>query len=211
MRNSLFAFVGPKDPFVAGEIAEELSPGPVLSILSARSFTDLFLFHTPHTADSAKATVREVRHRYPACRVELYDLPVSDPKDYSAIMGVLGRRVRKIVSDSMDCNHSVCVSSGTAEMRAAWFLLYAAGVLPARLLQVGSPAEPLFGAAAVKDVSLNGGDWHTFSGRPDNAAGLLRRRFRAASSREKSHAGTRRVLSPPSNRQPNRPLGTSRT
>jgi hypothetical protein len=38
-------------------------------------------------------------------------------------------------------------------MRAAWFILTAVGVLPAKLLQVGSPAEPLFGASTVKEVT----------------------------------------------------------
>jgi transcriptional regulator with GAF, ATPase, and Fis domain len=53
----------------------------------------------------------------------------------------------------------VCVSSGTAEMRAAWFLLTAAGFLRATLLHLGSPAEPLFGAAQVKEVRLDSADW----------------------------------------------------
>ncbi|HTM50648.1 MAG TPA: hypothetical protein VL285_18265 [Bryobacteraceae bacterium] len=44
-------------------------------------------------------------------------------------------------------------------MRAAWFLLAASCVLTVTLLQVGSPAEPLFGAAQVKEVRLDGEDW----------------------------------------------------
>ncbi len=159
MRQSLFAFADLKDPYTAGDIAGEMMPGPVLSILAARPFTDLFLFHTPHTEENAAATAGEVRDRHPECRVKLLPLRVSDPKDYSAIMGALGREVRRLRSAMPDTDHSVCVSSGTAEMRAAWFLLHAAGVLPARLLQVGSPAEPLFGSAAVREVSLDGGDW----------------------------------------------------
>lgn len=159
MRKTLFAFIDFKDPFTPGEIAEEPLPGPVLSILAARQFTDVFLFHTPHTAENAEATVHEVRKHHPGCRVDVIDLSVSDPKDYSAIMGALGRQVRKIVVGLPDADYSICVSSGTAEMRAAWFLLRAANVLPAVLLQVGSPAEPLFGAAAVKEVSLDQGDW----------------------------------------------------
>jgi DNA-binding NtrC family response regulator len=131
----------------------------VLSLLSARVFAQVFLFHTPQTRENAEATVREIASRHPGCRVKLQPLPVSDPKDYSAVMGALGRKVRRIVTDFPDADLSVCVSSGTAEMRAAWFLLRAANVLQARLLQVGSPAEPLFGAAGVKEVSLDRGDW----------------------------------------------------
>jgi transcriptional regulator with GAF, ATPase, and Fis domain len=74
-------------------------------------------------------------------------------------MGRLAREVREITRLSRDAENSICVSSGTAEMRAAWFLLTAVGALPAKLLQVGSPADPLFGAANVKEVRLDIGDW----------------------------------------------------
>ena len=57
-----------------------------------------------------------------------------------------------------DVQGYICVSSGTAEMRGAWFLLTSLGVLRAKLLQVGTPAEPLFGGANVKEVAV-GTDW----------------------------------------------------
>jgi len=160
-RNSLFAFVDPKDPFGAGEIAGEELSGPILSIMSARQFDTLFLFHTPHTRENAGATKNEVSNRYPECRVQVYELPVSDPKDYSSLMGLLARwiRILMVLPYIGDCY--VCVSSGTAEMRAAWFLLTSLGVLPAKLLQVGSPAHPLFGGANVKEVPIGMGNWET--------------------------------------------------
>ena len=163
-RNSLFAFVDPKDPFSPGEIAGEELPGPILSIMSAKQFRFLLLFHTPHTRENALATKTEVSRRYPMCRVFAHELPISDPKDYSSLMGRLARLVRIFVlklglSQTTDCY--VCVSSGTAEMRASWFLLTALGVLPAKLLQVGSPAQPLFGEANVKEVQMDSSDWQT--------------------------------------------------
>src|SRR5216684_3544185 len=161
--NSLFAFVDLKDPFTPGEIAGEELPGPILSIMSAKQFDSLFLFHTPHTRENALATKTEVSRRYPECSVAMYHLPVSDPKDYSSVMGHLAKIVRKLmlglglrIGDSY-----VCVSSGTAEMRAAWFLLTVLGALPAKLLQVGSPARPLFGEASVKEVRVDTNDWLT--------------------------------------------------
>jgi transcriptional regulator with AAA-type ATPase domain len=161
--NSLFAFVDPKDPFTPGEIAGEQLPGPILSIMSAKQFGHLFLFHTPHTREHAAATQKEVFSRYPDCQIVVHELPVSDPKDYSSVMGRLARTVRRLMklgsSEIADCY--VCVSSGTAEMRAAWFLLAALGVLPAKLLQVGSPARPLFGEANVKEVRMDSSDWQT--------------------------------------------------
>src|SRR5260221_4079188 len=163
-RKSLFAFVDPKDPFSPGEIAGEELPGPILSIMSAKQFRFLLLFHTPHTRDNALATKTEVSRRYPMCRMFVHELSISDPKDYSSLMGRLARLVRILMlklglSQTTDCY--VCVSSGTAEMRAAWFLLTALGVLPAKLLQVGSPAQPLFGKANVKEVQIDKSDWQT--------------------------------------------------
>jgi transcriptional regulator with GAF, ATPase, and Fis domain len=156
---TLFAFVDLKDPFMPSEIAGEDQPGPILSLMAARQFDFLFLFHTPHTRTNATATHEEVRRRYEKCHVMIHELPVSDPKDYSGLMGRLAREVRQIMRLSRNAENSVCVSSGTAEMRAAWFLLTAAGALPATLLQVASPADPLFGAANVKEVHLDTGDW----------------------------------------------------
>ena len=160
-RNSLFAFVDPKDPFAAGEIAGEELPGPILSIMSARKFGTLFLFHTPHTRENARATRNELSSRYPECRVQVYELPVSDPRDYSSLMGALARLIRGLTPLPDIGDSYVCVSSGTAEMRAAWFLLTSLGVLPAKFLQVGSPAQPLFGGANVKEVQIDMGNWET--------------------------------------------------
>jgi transcriptional regulator with GAF, ATPase, and Fis domain len=155
----LLAFVDHKDPFMPAAIAEEELPGPILSILGARAFDRVHLFHTPQLAQAADSTEAAIRIRWPQCRVEHHELPVSDPKDYSSVMGTLARQVRQIARDSAGAENFVCVSSGTAEMRAAWFLLAASGVLPATLLQVGSPAEPLFGAGNVKEVRLDRADW----------------------------------------------------
>jgi transcriptional regulator with AAA-type ATPase domain len=156
---TLFAFVDLKDPFAPTGVEGEEQPGPILSLLAAQPFDFLFLFHTTHTSQNAEATQHEIRHRYPSCRVTMHNLPISDPKDYSSLMGQLALEVGSIRRLSRATQDHICVSSGTAEMRAAWFLLAAVGVLPAKLLQVGSPAAPLFGAANVKEVRLDTPDW----------------------------------------------------
>jgi DNA-binding NtrC family response regulator len=155
----LFAIVDPKDPFMGGELEGEDQPGPILSVAAYRPFERLFLFHTPGLRENAEATQKAVANRHPGTRVALRPLPVSDPKDYSALMGCLTREVRGIRATLGNERCFVCVSSGTAEMRAAWFLMAASGILPATLLQVGSPAEPLFSAANVKEVDLRTADW----------------------------------------------------
>ena len=159
--NSLFAFVDLKDPFAPGEIAGEELPGPVLSLMSVKQFGSLFLFHTPHARENATATTQEVARRYPECRVSVHELPVSDAKDYSALMGRVSRLVRDLTRPPYSGNNYVCVSSGTAEMRAIWFLITGLGILPAKLIQVGSPARPLFGPANVKDLQIDTSDWPT--------------------------------------------------
>src|SRR3954451_1805636 len=156
---TLFAFIDPKDPFMAGEIAGEEHPGPILSLLESRRFDQLHLFYTPALSAHAMATREELSCRHCGCEVTLHELPIPDPKDYSAVMGSLGRRLREITDSGAHGENYVCVSSGTAEMRAVWFLVTAAGILPATLLQVGSPAEPLFGSASVKEVHFRSGDW----------------------------------------------------
>jgi DNA-binding NtrC family response regulator len=159
MLRALFAFVDPKDPFTPGVVAGEERTGPVLSLLDARPFDRLFLFCTPHTRDNAEATRGEVGGRFPGCAITVRELPVSDPKDYSPLMGLLARSVSGILRQHPRMENFICVSSGTAEMRAAWFLLAATGALPATLLQIGTPADPLFGAAHVQEVSLESHDW----------------------------------------------------
>jgi sigma54-dependent transcription regulator len=153
---TLFAFIGPKDPFVMSPVEGEQIPGPILSLAASRDFNHYFLFHTPHLRENAELLRSELRQRGRA-HVAVEELPISDPKQYSPLMGQLARRVRAILSSSGDADHCVCVSSGTAEMRAAWFLLHATGVLRATMLQVGTPAQPLFGAASVSEVNLQGG------------------------------------------------------
>src|SRR5215469_8239282 len=94
--SSLFAFVDLKDPFTGGEIAGEELPGPILSIISARKFNSLHLFFTPHTRTNALATTNEITRRHANCRVVAHELPVSDPKNYSSLMGSLCRHLRDL-------------------------------------------------------------------------------------------------------------------
>lgn len=159
--NSLFAFVDPMDPFMPGEIAGEELPGPILSILSAKHFDSVLLFHTPQTRENAFATVAEIAQRHAACRVRLQQLPVSDPRDYSSLMNSLWRYGRDLLRRSGAADNYVCVSSGTAEMRAVWFVLTTLGIVKAKLLQVGTPIQPLFGKVNVKELRLDSDDWLT--------------------------------------------------
>jgi transcriptional regulator with PAS, ATPase and Fis domain len=161
----LFAFVDPKDPFAAGEITGEEIPGPILAIMNDRHFDAVFLFCTGHTKENAAATEKELSRRYPECRVSVLELPITDPKNYLSLMRVLAQIVRKVVQapylSGLPIENYVCVSSGTAEMRASWFFLSALGVLPAKLLQVGLLEQQLLGRANVSEVRTETSDWQT--------------------------------------------------
>src|SRR5436190_19561275 len=99
-RNSLFAFVDPNDPFTPNEIVGEELPGPILSILSAKQFSSVFLFYTPQTRGNAMATVAEAARMYRECHFRMQELPVSDPKDYSSLIGSLWRYGRNLLQRS---------------------------------------------------------------------------------------------------------------
>jgi DNA-binding NtrC family response regulator len=161
---TLLAFVDLKDPFMPSGIEGEEQLGPILSILAVQPFDWLFLFHTPHTNSNAEATCSEVRARHPRCEVRVHELSVTDPKNYSELMGRLAKRIRDIGS-ALQGKNFVCVSSGTPEMRAAWFLLTSTGILNAKLLQVGTSAQRLFGPASVREVQFDIGDWENLSNR----------------------------------------------
>jgi len=143
---------------MASGVEGEDQTGPILSLMAARQFDRLFLFHTRHTLTNAGETSREVGLKHPECRVVLQQLPDSDPKNASLMIRQLSRQVDKVMRESGKSENHVCMSSGTTEMRAALVFLVAAGVLPAKLLQVGSPTERLFGGPNVKEVRLDAPD-----------------------------------------------------
>ena len=62
-------------------------------------------------------------------------------RDYFSLMGRLAPEVRSISRLSQGTQDHFCLSSGTDEMHAAWFLLTAVGVLPAKLSQVAVTAR----------------------------------------------------------------------
>jgi len=62
-------------------------------------------------------------------------------RDYFPLMGRLAPEVRTIGRLSQGTQDHFCLSSGIAEMHAAWFLLTAVDVLPAKLSQVSVTAR----------------------------------------------------------------------
>jgi transcriptional regulator with AAA-type ATPase domain len=169
---TLYSFVDLKDPFMSSEIAGEKQLGPILALMNVRPFDYLLLFHTPHARENAIATSEAVQARYPACKVLVYPLAISDPRDYVAVLSSLINQLREIMAVSDQSKNYVCVSSGTAEMRTAWFLLTSVSFMRAKLLQSPPPLSRFingseFSRRSVKEVSTEClnlaeliGPWH---------------------------------------------------
>lgn len=52
----LLTFTGFHDPYAVGLVGQEEQPGPILSLVSARSFDRIFLFSTPGVEKRTGAT-----------------------------------------------------------------------------------------------------------------------------------------------------------
>ncbi len=133
-------------------VAGEEECGPLLSLLAARQFDFVLLFFTAATHANAEELKREIASRSPSCKVLSYEIELSDPKDYLALVQDLVWRVLTIRNSLLKCENSASVSSGTTEMRAIWFALTATGLLPATLLQVRSPLTLLPTGEKVTEI-----------------------------------------------------------
>ena len=58
----LLTFTGFHDPYALGLVGQEEQPGPILSLVDARSFDHIVLFSTPATESNTAAT-RDVLNR----------------------------------------------------------------------------------------------------------------------------------------------------
>jgi hypothetical protein len=78
----LLSFTGFQDPYAIGLVGQEEQPGPILSLVSARSFYRIILFSTPSTKRNTTATSDALQSLYPKADIEVRDLPLHDPTDY---------------------------------------------------------------------------------------------------------------------------------
>ncbi len=153
---TLLAFVDYQDPYVQSLVGDEEQPGPVLALLETGGYDTVALFHTPHTETQARTTLDAIRARHPRVRTEMHGLAASNPKDFSRLIGLMAPYLKRY-SHADDL--SVCASSGTAEMRAIWFLLASTGQIQARLLQVKQPEFASGERARVVDLDVESGAW----------------------------------------------------
>ncbi len=152
----LLTFAGHRDPYVKRPEGTVERDGPVLDLLQQRSFDRLVILRTPGAADNADHLAEEAQRRHAALEIELVDLDLPDPTDYTAILVRLGGLVGRRLPTWTDENLYVSVASGTPQMHAAWVLLVTSGQLPARVLHTRPPRFVTPEKPAVEEVDFTG-------------------------------------------------------
>ena len=151
----LLSFTGFHDPFSDTSVKGERETGPVLTVVSEIGFDQVFLFTTPNTREISEATQSELRERHTGIRVEIVELPLSDPTNYLGILNQLRTHFRRIDRKLNGADYSICVSSGTPHMHASWVMLAASGEIPATILQTRALRFVKEGKGQVSEIDIS--------------------------------------------------------
>jgi DNA-binding NtrC family response regulator len=147
----LLTFTGFHDPYSKGLVGEDEQPGPILSLLQARSFDLVYLLSTPNTERNTAATVTALKTQV---EVKVLALPLQDPTDYGAILKSLRSIATSVVEEFPGTEYFISVASGTPQMHACWVLLTTSGEFPARILQVRPPRFVTADRPLVSEIDL---------------------------------------------------------
>lgn len=157
--NILLTFTGFHDPYSIGLVGQEEQPGPILSLVKARSFERVILFSTPIMEKNTLATREALRSLLPALDVQVRNLPLNDPTNYVAILKRLRAHIRDICDSTPQANYFIATASGTPQMHACWVLLAASGEIPAHILNVRPPRFVSKDHPLVSEVDLTSTDF----------------------------------------------------
>lgn len=154
----LLSAVGNTDPFGS----DGKSDGPVLGAVDFVKPEVAMLFPTaeqaaPHhtaTIDGSYRTKAEIERRHPGVKVIIRPLDLPDPTLYPAIIKAFRDEVRKIQATYNRSNpqYWLSITSGTAQMQAAWLFLVNSNILRATVLQVRDPKRILPEEPRVREV-----------------------------------------------------------
>jgi DNA-binding NtrC family response regulator len=147
----LLTFTGFHDPYSKGLVGEDEQPGPVLSLLQARSFDLVYLLSTPNTERNTAATAAALKERVD---LKVVALPLQDPTDYSAILKHLRSVTGTVVEEFPGAEYFISVASGTPQMHACWVLLTTSGEFPARILHIRPPRFVTADRDLVTEIDL---------------------------------------------------------
>ena len=137
--NVLLTFTGFHDPYFNGLVDQEEQPGPILTLLTARSFNHIFLFDTPGTRQITVETKEAITKLYPGIEVHVLEVNLTDPTNYQEIFTGLRTHLFQIIDEFVSARFFIAVASGTPHMHACWVLLAASGEIPARIIHVRPP------------------------------------------------------------------------
>ena len=137
-----------------GLVGDEEQPGPILSLLSVRSFDRVTLISTPKTEKNTSLTADAIKVLHPEAAVDILDLPLEDPTDYVEILQGLRKRISAINENTTGSRLFVSVSSGTPQMHACWVLLAAGGEIPATLLNVRPQKFVTNGRPLISEIEI---------------------------------------------------------
>lgn len=139
MMDVLLTFTGFHDPYYKGLVDQEEHPGPILSLLSVRSFSHIFLFDTPGTQRATKETKDVIKKIHHGSEVHVLEVNLADPTNYREIFRGLRTYLYRLIEEHTAERFFIAVASGTPQMHACWVLLAASGQIPARILHVRPP------------------------------------------------------------------------
>jgi len=135
----LLTFTGFHDPYFKGLVDQEEQPGPILSLLSKRTFDHIFLFDTPNTQKVTQETKEAISKLHRHTEVHVLEINLDDPTNYRDIFKGLKVHLQHILEIFPAARFFIAVASGTPQMHACWVLLAASGEIPARILHVRPP------------------------------------------------------------------------
>lgn len=161
MMDVLMTFTGFHDPYFKGLVDHEEQPGPILSLLSTRSFDHIFLFDTPTTRKITEETKDTISRLYPASVAHVIEINLSDPTSYQEIFRGLRGHLHKVIEEFTPARFFVAVASGTPHMHACWVLLAASGEIPARILHVRPPQFVTRERPLVTEVDMSSMEFPT--------------------------------------------------
>jgi transcriptional regulator with PAS, ATPase and Fis domain len=152
--NILLTFTGFHDPYSKGLLGDEEQPGPIITLVNAKSFDRVILFSTPKTEKITFATEKSIRELHPDIDIEIKGLPLEDPTDYIGILKGLRKNFDEISSNALDAKYFISVASGTPQMHACWLLLVSSGEIPAHILHTRPPRFVTKDRPIISDVDL---------------------------------------------------------
>jgi hypothetical protein len=93
----LFTFAGNRDPYNPEAVKGVFTDGPVLTLLTERSFHAVHIFTNPNSLPNAQRLQQEIFKRAGDVRTRIHNIDIPDPTDYEALFLNMSARCREIL------------------------------------------------------------------------------------------------------------------